>query len=62
MDKLNIVVLSEDIDLRIHVKNHLLGDDIVISGYSDFDSAGKLKTVNLFPDVVIGAVKGEVPD
>ncbi len=62
MEKINVVVLSEDIDLRIHIKNHLLGDDIVIAGYSDFDSAGKLKTENLFPDVVIGAVRGEIPD
>ena len=60
MEKLNAVVLSEDIDLRIYIKNHLKGDNIVISGYSDFGSAGKLKAESLFPDIVICAVRGEV--
>lgn len=60
MEKLNAVVLSEDIDLRIYIKNHLKGDNIVISGYSDLGSAGKLKTESLFPDIVICAVRGEV--
>ena len=60
MEKLNAVVLSEDIDLRIYIKNHLKGDNIVISGYSDLGSAGKLKAESLFPDIVICAVRGEV--
>ncbi|MGN0574216.1 MAG: CpaE family protein, partial [Acutalibacteraceae bacterium] len=38
----------------------LKGDNIVISGYSDLGSAGKLKAESLFPDIVICAVRGEV--
>lgn len=62
MDKLNIVILSDELDLQIHVKNLVIADDTVVSGVAKFDSAGKLKAENLFPDVVIGAVKGPVPD
>lgn len=60
MQKLNVVVLSEDIDSRIQIKNNLRSDDFVIAGYGEFNSAGMLKTQNLFPDVVICAVHGAV--
>ncbi len=60
MGKLNVVVLTEDMDLRIHVKNKLPGDSFVISGYSDFSSAAMLKIESMFPDVILCAVKGEV--
>lgn len=62
MEKLNVVVLTEDMDLRIHVKNKLPKDSFVISGYSDFSSAAELKIESMFPDVVFCAVKGEVSD
>lgn len=60
MEKLNVVVLTEDMDLRIHVKNRVMSEHIVISGYSDFSSAAMLKIESMFPDVVICAIKGEV--
>jgi len=60
LEKLNVVVLTEDMDLRIHVKNRLPGDTFVISGYSDFSSAAMLKIESMFPDVILCAVKGEV--
>lgn len=60
MEKLNVVVLTEDMDLRIHVKNRLPADAFVISGYSDFSSAAVLKIESMFPDVILCAVKGEV--
>ncbi len=62
MEKLNIVVISQGIDLRVHVKNQLSGQETVISGYCDFDEAGKLKVQSLFPDAVVCAVKGAVED
>ena len=62
MEKLNAVVLSEDMDLRIYLKNHLKSDNIIIAGYSDFSSAGKLKVESLFPDIVICAIRGEVEE
>ncbi len=60
MEKLNVVVLTDDMDLRIHVKNLLPPDSMVISGYSDFSSAAMLKIESMFPDVVLCAIKGEV--
>lgn len=62
MEKLNAVVLSEDMDLRIYLKNHLKSDNIITAGYSDFSSAGKLKVESLFPDIVICAIRGEVEE
>ena len=60
MEKLNVVVLTEDMDLRIHVKNKLPSDSFVISGYSDFSSVAMLKIESMFPDVILCAIKGEV--
>ena len=60
MEKLNVVVLTEDMDLRIHVKNKLPVDSFVISGYSDFSSVAMLKIESMFPDVILCAIKGEV--
>lgn len=62
MEKLNVVVLTSDIDLRIHIKNRIVCDDIVIAGYSDFSEAAKLKILGMFPDVVLCAVNGKVGD
>ena len=60
MEKLNVVVLTDDMDLRIQVKNQIASEGIVISGYSDFSSAAMLKIESMFPDVVLCAIKGEV--
>ena len=62
MEKLNVVVLTDDMDLRIHVKNSITSDDIVIAGYSDFDSRAMLKIESLFPDVVVCAAKGDIEE
>ena len=62
MEKLNIVVLSTDLDLRIQVKNSITSERMVISGFGDFNDAGLVKLSGLYPDVVICAVKGTVPD
>lgn len=62
MDKLNVVVLTKEIDLRVQIKNKVASDDIVIAGYSDYSDAAKLKILGMFPDVVICAVTGEVSD
>lgn len=62
MEKINLLVLSDDLDLRIEIKNLITDDGFAISGYSGFTPEGKTKTVNKFPEVVICAVRGEVPD
>ncbi|MBQ2903935.1 MAG: AAA family ATPase [Clostridia bacterium] len=62
MERINLLVLSDDLDLRIEIKNLITGDGFAISGYSGFTPEGKTKTVNKFPEVVMCAVRGEVPD
>lgn len=62
MERINLLVLSDDLDLRIEIKNLITDDGFAISGYSGFTPEGKTKTVNKFPEVVMCAVRGEVPD
>lgn len=62
MRKTNVVILSNDLDLRIRIKNLLSEDKFAISGYSGFGSEAKLKIMNLFPDVVLCAVHGDADD
>lgn len=62
MERINLLVLSDDLDLRIEIKNLITDDGFAISGYSGFTPEGKTKTVNKFPEVVLCAVRGEVPD
>ena len=62
MEKINVVILSDDLDLRIEVKNLLQREQFAISGYSNYGAEAKTKIVNLFPEVVLCAVRGDVPD
>ncbi len=62
MDKINLLVLSDDLDLRIEMKNLVSDEEFAISGYSGFTEEGKTKIVNKYPEVVLCAVKGEVPE
>ncbi len=62
MEKMNLLVLSDDLDLRIEIKNLVADEAFAISGYSGFSEEGKTKTVNKYPEIVICAVRGEVPD
>lgn len=60
MEKINVVILSDDLDLRIDVKNLLDENKFAVSGYSGFGAEAKTKIINLFPDVVLCAVRGKV--
>jgi len=62
MEKINLLILSDDLDLRIEVKNLVADEAFAISGYSDFTAEGKTKIVNKYPEIVLCAVRGEVPD
>lgn len=62
MEKMNLLILSDDLDLRIEVKNLVADEAFAISGYSDFTAEGKTKIVNKYPEIVLCAVRGEVPD
>ena len=45
MEKLNLLVLSDDLDLRIEIKNLATDEEFAISGYSGFTAEGKRKAV-----------------
>ncbi len=62
MEKMNLLVLSDDLDLRIEVKNLVADEAFAISGYSGFTAEGKTKIINKYPEIVLCAVRGEVPD
>lgn len=62
MERINLLVLSDDLDLRIEIKNLVTDEEFAISGYSGFTQEGKTKIINKFPEVVLCAVRGEVPD
>ena len=62
MEKLNLLVLSDDLDLRIEIKNLVADEEFAISGYSGFTAEGKTKTVNKYPEIVLCAIRGDVPD
>ena len=62
MERINLLVLSDDLDLRIEIKNLINDETFAISGYSGFSAEGKTKIINKFPEVVRCAVRGEVPD
>ncbi len=62
MERINLLVLSDDLDLRIEIKNLVTDDEFAISGYSGFTPEGKTKIINKFPEVVLCAVRGEVPE
>ena len=62
MEKINLLILSDDLDLRIEVKNLVADEAFAISGYSGFTAEGKTKIVNKYPEIILCAVRGEVPD
>ena len=62
MERINLLVLSDDLDLRIEIKNLVSDETFAISGYSGFSAEGKTKIINKYPEVVLCAVRGEVPD
>lgn len=62
MEKMNLLVLSDDLDLRIEIKNLVADEAFAICGYSGFSAEGKTKTVNKYPEIVLCAVRGKVPD
>ncbi len=62
MERINLLVLSDDLDLRIDIKNLINDETFAISGYSGFSAEGKTKIINKFPEVVLCAVRGGIPD
>ena len=53
MEKLKVVIVSNDIDLKIKIKNLLGSDEIAISSFLEYDGMTGLKITGYNPDAVI---------
>lgn len=62
MERINLLVLCDDLDLRIEIKNLIADESFAISGYSGFSAEGKLKVINKYPEIVVCAIRGEVSE
>lgn len=56
MEKVNVVILAEEVQYRVKVKNKIASEDVAIVGYSDFKEESKLKIEGYFPDVIVCAL------
>lgn len=57
MDRINIVILAEETQYKVQVKNKITDENIAIVGYADFQEESKLKIEGYFPDVIICALE-----
>ncbi len=62
MDRINIVILADETEYRVAVKNKIKDGSLAIVGYSDFDENSRLKIEGYFPDVVVCAVNSSTID
>lgn len=53
MEKLNIVVVSNDLDIKIKIKNLLDEDEFAVVGFFGYDNMTNLKIAGHSPDIVI---------
>ncbi|HBL83481.1 MAG: hypothetical protein A2Y17_10615 [Clostridiales bacterium GWF2_38_85] len=53
MDKLKVVIVSDNIDIKIKIKNLINDESIAISGFLEYDNMTNLKILGYSPDVVI---------
>lgn len=56
MERINVVILAEETQYKVKIKNKIVSEDIAIVGYSDFKEESKLKIEGYFPDVLICAI------
>ncbi len=52
MDKINIVVCSNDTEYKVALKNKLVDENIEIIGYADVEPSAKVRILGFVPDVV----------
>lgn len=53
MDKINLVVCTNETEYKVSIKNKLVDDKLAIIGYSDADPSAKVRIRGFVPDVVI---------
>ncbi len=52
MEKINLVVCSNDTEYKVALKNKLVDDNIEIIGYAEFEPSAKVRIQGYVPDVV----------
>ncbi len=52
-DKIKVVVVSDNIDYRLLIKQLLASDDVVVAGYANCNETALEKVKGLYPDIVI---------
>ena len=52
MDKINIVVVSDNTEYKVALKNKLVDENIAIIGYADMEAGAKVRIQGFVPDVV----------
>lgn len=58
MDKINVVVCTNDTEYKVAIKNKL-NDDFEIIGYSEFEPSAKTRILGFVPDVVVFVVDSD---
>lgn len=53
MEKIKVVILSDNIDYRLKLREYICSDDMIISGYVGYDENAILKIRGLSPDVLL---------
>lgn len=53
IDKIKVVIVCDDVDNRLLIKNLLNSDDIAVAGYANSDETALEKIKGLYPDIVI---------
>ena len=59
MDKINVVVCTNDTEYKVAVKNKLINDKFEIIGYSEIEPSAKTRIQGFVPDAVIFVVNSE---
>ncbi len=59
MEKLRVVVLTDSMDARVHLRDLLTAEDIALSGFAGFDETALQKVMGLSPDAVVCGAAGE---
>lgn len=52
MEKINIVVCSDDVEYKVAIKNKIVRDECAIIGYADIDKSAGVRIRGFVPDVV----------
>ncbi len=59
MEKINVVVCTNDTEYKVAVKNKLVNESFEIIGYAEFEPSAKTRILGFVPDVVVFVVNSD---